>query len=97
MGVVNGWNYQRLGTVKAGYGRALGWSNSCQNLAVRLMVVKIMLPDQPMSLIHSPTSVMVYLLVCVWALRAQKSCISWMPPFFLAMAKIELLMGLLVG
>jgi hypothetical protein len=97
MGVMAHWNCPSSGTVKAVYSWALGCSSSCQNLAVKLMVVKIVLPDGPMSLIHSPTSLMEYLSVWVRALRAQKSCTSQMSPFFLEMAKIGLLKGLLAG
>ena len=61
MGVVTHWNWPWPGTVKAVYGLALGCSSSCQKPPVRSMVVKIELPDRPISPMHSLTSFIEYL------------------------------------
>jgi hypothetical protein len=54
-------------------------------------MVKMLLHDRLMLLMHLLTSIMEYLLVWVLAFRAQKSCTNLMPLFFLAIAKIGLL------
>ena len=97
IGVVTHWNWPFPGTVKAVYGLDLGWSSSCQNPAVKSMVVKRVEPDLPISPMHSVTSFIEYLSTKVSALRALKSCTNRIPPFFFATAKRGLLNLLLVG
>ena len=53
MGVVTHWNWPFPGTVKAVYWRAFGCRIICQNPAVRSIVVKRVLPDCPISSMHS--------------------------------------------
>ena len=61
IGLVTHWNWPLPGRVKAVYGLDLGCKSICQNPAVRSIVVKIVLPDLPISLMHSLTSFIEYL------------------------------------
>lgn len=70
--IITHWNRPMLEMVKAVYWLLFGFSNICQKPEVRSVVEKIVLPDWPISPIHSLTF-MWYLSVCVWVLKAQKS------------------------
>jgi hypothetical protein len=97
MGLVTHWNSPIPGTVKAVYGRALGCKIICQNPAVRLMVLKMALPDQPISPMHSLTSFIKYLSLYDWLVSAQISCTSLTLPSFFIIANMGLLYLLLAG
>src|SRR5574343_567296 len=82
IGLQTHWNCPAPFRVNAVKWRDLGCSTICQNPAVRSMVVKMTLPERPISLMHSLTSFMEYLLMCDAAFKALKSCTMRTPPFF---------------
>jgi len=61
------------------------------------MVLKMVLPDQPILPMHSLMSFIEYLSVYDWLFSAQKSCTSLTPPSFFITANMGLLYLLMAG
>jgi len=61
------------------------------------MVLKMVLPDQPILPMHSLMSFIEYLSVYDWLFSAQKSCTSLTPPSFFITVNMGLLYLLMAG